>query len=58
MYKVGVKIRDMPGMYDVPEVVVYTDIYAANADDAVASVVVQKKIDKGDIVFIHSDMVY
>jgi hypothetical protein len=37
---------------------VYTDIYANSAKDAVNSIVVQKKVNIDDIVSVQSDAVY
>lgn len=57
-YRVVVRIRKLEGFDNVFEEKEFTPVYAANAEDAATSVVVQKKVKKEQILSVSSEQMY
>lgn len=58
MYKVIVNVGTVEDNDDIPVDMVYNDIYANSAKDAVDSIVVQKGVKKEDIVSVQTEAAY
>jgi len=58
MYKVVVNVGTVEDNDDIPVDMVYNDIYANSAKDAVDSIVVQKGVKKEDIVSVQTEAAY
>lgn len=58
MYKVVVNVGTVEDNDDIPVDMVYNDIYANSAKDAVDSIVVQKGVKKENIVSVQTEAAY
>lgn len=59
MYKVVVKVGELTGdLKEIDVLMSYSDIYSASPQEAVESVIVQKKVKREDVVFVESTAVY
>jgi len=57
-YRVVVRIRKLEGYENVFEEKEFTPVYAQSPEDAVNSVIVQKKVKKEDILSVSSEQMY
>ena len=61
MYKVVTKIDKLEGKpkeKNIDVLMSYTNIYASSPQEAIESVIVQKKIDRKNILYVDSEAVY
>lgn len=59
MYKVVVKVGELTGdLKEIDVLMSYSDIYSASPQEAIESVIVQKKIDRKNILYVESEAVY
>lgn len=57
-YKVAVRVRKIDDMPKAIYEEAVFDVYSKSAEDAIASVVQQKKVDKKDVVSVQYDRQY